>query len=132
MKSTACALIILLCLVQCNKSENNPAPTTPVLSSNILTLAEGNGGSSNFEFVFKLSSAPVSTVTVTVKSENGFAKAGEDFTAVDQQLVFQPGETEKRLSVQVVADDIREGKDDFTLVLTNPVGCTLASNRYKA
>jgi beta-glucanase (GH16 family) len=131
MKSIACVLIILLCLVQCKKSENNPAPTTPVLSSNLLTLAEGNGGTSNFEFVFKLSSAPASTVTVTVKSENGFAKSGEDFMAVDQQLVFQAGETEKRLAVQVVADDLREGKDDFTMVLTNPVGCTLQSNRYK-
>ncbi len=131
MKSTACVLLIMLCLVQCKKSENNPAPSTPVLSSALLSQAEGNGGTSNFDFVFKLSAAAKTNVTVTVKSENGFAKAGQDFTAVDQQLVFAPGETEKRLAVQVVADDVREGADDFTLVLTNAVGCTLFSNRYK-
>ena len=131
MKSTACILLILLAFLQCSKSENNPAPSTPVLSSNLLTQAEGNGGTSSFEFIFRLSSAPKSTVTVSVKSENGFAKAGQDYTAVDQQLVFQSGETEKRIAVQVVADDVREGNDDFTLVLSNASGCTLASDRYK-
>jgi len=50
---------------------------------------------------------------------------------VDQQLVFQPGETEKRIAVQVIADDIREGKDDFYLALSNPIGCTIGSLRYK-
>ena len=131
MKSTACFILILLAFLQCSKSENKPAAVTPVLSSSPVSQAEGNGGTSVFEFVFRLSSSPVSTVSVTVKSENGFAKAGEDYTAVDQQLVFQPGETEKRISVQVIADDIREGKDDFYLALTNPVGCILGSPRYK-
>ena len=131
MKSNVFILLILLAFLQCSKSENNPAPTTPVLSSSLLTQAEGNGGTSSFEFIFRLSPAPKSTVTVTVKSENGFAKAGQDFTAVDQQLVFQSGETEKRIAVQVVADDMREGNDDFTLVLSNASGCSLASDRYK-
>jgi beta-glucanase (GH16 family) len=131
MKSNVFILLILLTFLQCSKSENNPAPTTPVLSSSLLTQAEGNGGTSSFEFIFRLSPAPKSTVSVTVKSENGFAKAGQDFTAVDQQLVFQSGETEKRIAVQVVADDVREGNDDFTLVLSNPTGCTLVSDRYK-
>jgi beta-glucanase (GH16 family) len=131
MKSTACFILILLAFLQCSKSENKPAAVTPVLSSSLVSQAEGNGGTSVFEFVFRLSSSPVSMVTVTVKSEDGFAKAVLDYTAVDQQLVFQPGETEKRIAVQVIADDIREGKDDFYLALTNPVGCTLGSSRYK-
>ena len=131
MKSTACFILLLLAFLQCSKSENKPAAVTPVISSSLVSQAEGNTGTSSFEFVFHLSSAPVTTVTVTVKSEDGFAKAGQDYTAVDQQLVFQPGETEKRIAVQVVADDIREGKDDFYLALTNPVGCILGSPRYK-
>lgn len=131
MKSTAFFLLLLLCFVQCKKSGSDPSATTPLLSSSQLTQAEGNGGTSSFSFVFRLSAAAATTVTVNVKTEDGFAKASQDFTAVDQQIVFQPGETEKTLTVQVVADDVREGKDDFTIVLTNAVGCLLMKERYK-
>jgi len=68
MKSTACFILILLAFLQCSKSENKPAAVTPVISSSLVSQAEGNAGISSFEFVFRLSSAPVTTVTVTVKS----------------------------------------------------------------
>jgi beta-glucanase (GH16 family) len=131
MKLSAFIVIILLCFVQCKKSDSNSKPVVPVLSSSLITKSEGNGGTTSFEFIFTLSTATTQSVTITVKSVDGFAKVVEDYKAVDQQLIFNAGETEKRLVVEVVADDIREGKDDFSLSLTNPVNCTLQSNSYK-
>ena len=130
MKSTVPALFILLCFLQCSKSENKPPASIPVLSSSLLTKDEGNGGTTAFEFIFRLSAASTSQVSVNIKSSDGFAKNGEDYVAVDQQLIFNPGETEKKVSVQVVADDLREGKDDFRLLLTNAIGCTPGSPSY--
>jgi hypothetical protein len=90
-----------------------------VLSSSSLIKDEGNGGTTAFDFVFTLSAASTTQVSINIKSSDGFAKNGEDYVAIDQKLIFNPGETEKKVSVQVVADDNREGKDDFRLVLTN-------------
>jgi len=130
MKSTVPALLILICFAQCSKSDNKPPASTPVLSSSLLTKDEGNGGTTAFEFIFKLSAASTSQVSVNVKTSDGFAKTGEDYVALDQQLIFAPGETEKKVTVQVVADDLKEGKDDFKLVLTNASGCTPGSPSY--
>jgi Glycosyl hydrolases family 16/Calx-beta domain len=128
MKSLSLILFVLLFLVQCKKSETAPVP---VLSSSLISQAEGNGGTSSFIFNFSLSVASSETVTVTVKTVEGSAKAGEDFTAVDQLLEFKPGETTKQLTVVVVADDIREGRDDFSITLTNAKGCTLQASSYQ-
>ena len=118
----------LLLTAACKKGgsggENNPAK--PSVSVSNITLAEGNTGTTNFQFAVKLSSASSQTVTVTYSTVEGTAKSGEDFTAVTNQAVtFQPNETAKTVIITVVADDIRESDETFTLMLTGAVNATI-------
>ncbi|MBL7743571.1 MAG: family 16 glycosylhydrolase, partial [Chitinophagaceae bacterium] len=91
-----------------------------------VTQAEGNSGTSSFLFTVKLSNATSKQVTVTYSTAEGSAKNTEDFTAVtNQSVVFQPNETEKTISINVVADNAREGDDDFSVILTGAVNANI-------
>ena len=119
----------LLAMVSCSKNSSTPTPVTPTLTATEVTAAEGNGGTSLMEFTFRLSSASTAAVSARISSGNGFAIEGEDYKKVDQVIQFAPGETSKKISVEIVADDAREGNDDFVLSLSDAVNCTIP-NRF--
>lgn len=102
--------------------------TTPNLTISDVFKPEGNSGNSNMDFVLKLSVPATKEVSVRVVTKAGFAKAGEDFTAVDQKVIFSAGESQKTVSVSIVGDDLKEGVDDFQLLLSEPVNCVIISN----
>ena len=116
----------LLCglLVACDKEK-----TTPITAANVsiddVSMNEGNGGTSNMEFTITLSTALSQEASVKVTSKDGFAKAGEDYQAVNQVVVFKAGEKTKKVSVVITADDIKEGTDEFQLQLTDAVNCNI-------
>ncbi len=59
---------------------------------------------------------------VTVRTANGTAVAGEDFSALDVQLDFAPGEWSRTVAVDILDDLIAEGVQQFTVYLTNATG----------
>ncbi|TCJ14243.1 glycosyl hydrolase family protein [Flaviaesturariibacter flavus] len=120
---------LLLLAVACNKGGSSGGDT-PAQQARIsiedLALAEGNGGSTEFAFRVLLENAPSGNVTVQYGTQDGTARSGEDFTAVSgATLTFAPGETEKRIRISVTADDIREGDDQFKVVLANASGAVI-------
>jgi beta-glucanase (GH16 family) len=136
MKLTNTILLLAIASAfSCSKSSDSGSDNTgggvPVLSSAVVTKLEGNGGTTNMEFVFRLSKPASGQVSARVRTQDGFAKEVLDYKKVDQQIVFQAGETSKTVIVEIVADDLREGQDDFLLSITDPVGCTVATNAYK-
>ncbi|MDB5200822.1 MAG: glycoside hydrolase family 16 protein [Ferruginibacter sp.] len=112
----------------CSKSGSGggSAETAPKISISDLSLMEGNGGSTPFNFVLQLDHASSQTVTVSAAPIDGTAKAGDDYVAATQTVTFQPNETQKTVSISIVADDIKEGREDFKVVLSNPVNATIA------
>lgn len=115
----------------CKKTPNEvivTPDTLPTIGIDDLSKAEGNGGTATMDFSITLSKAFTKEVSVRAATKDLFGKAGEDFTALDQKIVFAPGETKKTISVQIVADDLREGTDDFQITLSEAVNCTVISN----
>ena len=51
------------------------------------------------DFVLKPSAPATKEVSVRVTTKEGFAKAGEDFIAVDQKVIFSAGESQKTVSI---------------------------------
>jgi hypothetical protein len=89
------------------------------LSVGDTTLTEGNSGTSNANFVVRLSKASGRTVTVDYATENGSATAPADYEAKSGTLSFAPGETQKTVSVAVQGDVLDESDETFKLKLTN-------------
>ncbi|MCB1094216.1 MAG: hypothetical protein KDN22_01435 [Verrucomicrobiae bacterium] len=76
-------------------------------------------------FAVLLSEPTTHTVIVDVRTVDGSAKAGIDYEAVTQTLVFLPGETEKSVPVNVILDDLDESVEAFVLEATDVVNATM-------
>lgn len=121
------ASCLLLPFVSCKKGGNSPSNPTPQISITDLTQAEGNGGTSQFQFTLKLDRAPSSAVSLSYSTIEGTAKAGEDFVAVSSaKVTFAPNETEKVISISVVADNNKEPDEEFTVTLSAASGATFS------
>ena len=122
------AVVAAFCfLLGCKKGNNsNPVQTDPQISVNDVSIVEGNGGSTNFEFIITLDKASSKQVSVNFSTQDGTAKSGEDYTLVNTPVIFQPNETEKKVIVPVVADDLKEGDDIFTVKIESPVNATIS------
>lgn len=81
----------------------------PVVSAGDVTQAEGNTGSTTFNFPVHLSRAYDQPVTVHYATADGSATAGSDYVATAGDLTFAPGETEKIVPVTVLGDRVPEG-----------------------
>jgi len=99
------------------------AGLTVQLSSNVYSVAEGATAS----ITTTLSMTATYPVTVTYATSAGTAAAGTDFTALNSQLVFLPGEQQKVLSLVTIDNSTVNPNKTLTLALTNPVSATLGS-----
>lgn len=119
-------LVLLATMAACKKSGGGSDAPVPIVSVSSIVQAEGNGGTSSFVFTVKLSVATSKQVVVNYSTQEGSAKAGEDYTTVTNQAVtFQPNETQKTAVISVVADNMRESDDEFTLILTGATNATI-------
>lgn len=62
---------------------------------------------------------PSNTVFVDFRTEDGTAKAGEDYEKTEGTICFRPGESSKTFSVVIVDDDIFEEDEHFYVHLGN-------------
>ncbi|MFK7805434.1 MAG: Calx-beta domain-containing protein [Anaerolineae bacterium] len=70
----------------------------------------------------ELSSQYSETITVDVKTADGTALAGSDYTAVDQTLSFAAGETAKDVTISIADNESGEDDETFTVALSNITG----------
>ena len=90
------------------------------------------GKDASLDFAVTLSRAASGPVSVDYATEDGTAAAGADYTAASGTLTFAPGETAKTVSVALLDDSIDEGKETFTLKLSNPQGAFLRAMHREA
>ena len=107
----------------------SPPPTTSVLTVSPVEVLEGDAGGTPVEVKVSLSPAATSLVTVDWALESGSAMANSDFRGTSGSVSFAPGQSERVIMLEVIADTQREAIESFTVVLSNPQGATLGSSR---
>ncbi|XP_077285688.1 sodium/calcium exchanger 3 isoform X2 [Arctopsyche grandis] len=65
--------------------------------------------------------------SVDFHTEDGTAEDGSDYIGKKGTLTFEPGETEKRFTLEVIDDDVFEEDEHFYIRLSDARGVTLAS-----
>ena len=90
------------------------------------------GRDATLDFAVALSRAAAHAVSVDYATADGTAGAGADYTAASGTLTFAPGETAKTVAVAILDDAIDEGKEKFTLRLSNPQGAYLRNMHREA
>jgi len=92
--------------------------TPPETATVPLQVAEGQGT----WFLVQLTIAATEQATVDFFTRDGSAVAGLDYIPTSGALVLAEGERWVSIFVQTLADNLTEGSEDFSLVLTSPHG----------
>lgn len=133
MKNIQVGLVILTTVLfaNCSKSGSTPQPpaaTQPRVSINDIIKPEGNGGTTAFVFDVTLDKPSSQSISVNYSVRDASALVNEDYTHNVQTLTFAANETQKTITVNVVADDRKETDEEFTVMLMNALNAVI----YKA
>ena len=99
----------------------------PTISINDVSVAEGNSGQTTATFTVSLSHASTKTISMKMKTNNGTAKADEDYVKnLDKTVTISPLSGSATVGVQVLGDTKIEPNETFFVDLSKPVNATFA------
>ncbi|MDJ0518425.1 MAG: Calx-beta domain-containing protein [Trichodesmium sp. MO_231.B1] len=87
-----------------------------------VSQAEGNSGTTAFEFTVTRSGDTSGATTVDFITADGTAVAGSDYAANSGTLNFAAGERSQTITVNVTGDTDAESDETFSVELSNPSG----------
>ena len=94
-----------------------------------MSLAEGNSGTTPFNFTVSLSAAASFPVTVKYATADGTATA-PDYTAhASARLTFAAGQTSKTVTVNVKGDTTIEPDETFFVNLSSPTNAVITDSQ---
>lgn len=129
--NTLIILMSALLISSCAKEEEKP-PVIPNLLFSDIKVVEGDAAGKKAIITIDLSEATTAAVGMRWSTEDGTAKAGEDYEAVTgQELTFTPGELYRTIEINVVSDDILEFHEWFSIKLTDITNATVVSPTIK-
>lgn len=116
-------------------AQDNAAATSfgigPILRASAAPVVEGNEGETVLAVKLSLSPKARTSVAVDYMTVDGTAKVGSDYRRAKGRQVFKPGETEKTIEIPVIADDIAEDDESFSLRLHVAEGATLEASEIE-
>ena len=100
----------------------------------VLTIEDQRASEDAAEMVFTvlLNVQSSEEVRVSYETSNGTAEAGTDYKATQGILRFAALEMRQTFSVPIIDDDLDEGDETFTVVLSAPVNATLSTDNARA
>ncbi len=87
-----------------------------------------NENESQAALTLKLSNVCQADTAVSLKTASGTAMQDEDYTEVDTLVTIPAGQTAATVNVPLSDDDMYEGSEAFTAVLTSPLGAVLGAD----
>ena len=93
---------------------------SPQLSVADASVAEGDDGTSNLEFVISLNQVAVEEVTVDYLSDNISASSVTDYSTVSGTATIAAGQQQVVVSVPIKGDTTVEADETLSLTLSNP------------
>jgi hypothetical protein len=104
---------------------NDDAP--PLVNITDGLLLEGDAGRGALTFTVSLTEASGLPATVQFASAEGTALIESDYTLTPGALIFEPGETTKTISVDVLGDTSIEDHENFSVILQVANGATIGA-----
>ena len=101
----------------------------PSLWINDVTTGEGQSGTIPANFTVSLSSPSEQTVSVGFATADGSGHAPDDYVATGGNVVFNPGQTTKTVTVQVRGDLLDEIDENYLVNLSGPVNATIGDGQ---
>jgi hypothetical protein len=83
---------------------------------------EGNSGTFTHHFLISIATALTADVTVDYVTRSGSASADSDFVSTSGTATISAGQRYTLIPVKIIGDTLIEADEDFSLVLSNPIG----------
>ena len=103
--------------------DNEATPSVSFVSS-AYTVTEN---SASVQMAVSLNLASAQNITVDYMTTAGEAKAGEEYAPITGTLTFEPGDTEKTITVPILDDGLDEDSETFIVSLANAANATLGA-----
>ena len=104
----------------------------PTISVPPVTVLEGNAYTNTTTFSLTLSAASVESISVDFFTSDGTALAGADYFATNGTITFDPGVTNRTLTITITSDILPEPDKVFYLNLTNAINASIAATPISA
>jgi hypothetical protein len=91
----------------------------PTISISDVTLAEGDSGTTAFNFTVTLSNPSQGTITVDFQTQDDTATQPSDYTSNSGTVTFDPDDTQETITVMVNRDTMFEPNETFFVNLSN-------------
>ena len=97
-----------------------------IYSNELITISgasarEGNAGTTIIEAELKIGEPSSGPIQVTVRSIDGTATVQDnDYIPVNRIVTFEPGQTVKKVTAQIIGDSVAEENETFLLALFDP------------
>jgi len=85
---------------------------------------EGNSGTFSHHFLISIATPLTFDVTVDYATRSGSATAESDFISTSGTATISAGQRYTLIPVEIIGDTVVESDEDFSLVLSNPIGAT--------
>ena len=127
-------LFVLVFIDACSKgSGGSSTPTPPAAVLPIATISdvsnERTSTNLKYQFTVTLDKVSTSAVTISYTTADGTAVANTDFKPVSGTLSIPANTSSATIEVEVVGDSVRKSNQTFSVQLSNPSNCSLASNK---
>lgn len=107
-------------------NDDTVAGTPPQISVSDATVIEGDNGNKSVDFTVSLSASATAPVTFDVRTSNGTAAAGFDYTELNLASQSIPaGQTSASFTVNITPDSTVEANETFTFNLNNVSGASV-------
>ena len=100
----------------------------PLVFINDIIVREGDNGFKNAVFTVWLKGKSANTVSIHYKTIEGTATAPEDYMSKSGTITFAPNCLVQTVTVKVRGDRVKEHKEKFRLLLSDPVNAILRNN----
>ncbi|MEL6720538.1 MAG: Calx-beta domain-containing protein, partial [Bacteroidota bacterium] len=122
-------LSTLFLIISCNEQVTDAPKVLPKLSINNSSLPEGDEENPVVELTVQLTGDYEGGVSVNYKTLTESAFRGLDFEYQQGTLEFVAPETEKIISIEIIADQIKEASEEFIVALSNAEGAEIERAR---
>jgi hypothetical protein len=126
-------LFTLLLIESCSKGSGSSTPTPPSAALPVASISDlsNERTSTNLKFQFNITLDKVSTsaISISYTTADGTAFANADYKPTSGTLTIPANSSSGTIEVEVVGDSTRKANQTFSVQLSNPTNCTIATNK---
>jgi hypothetical protein len=133
IRSIIYLLFTLVLMESCSKGSGSSTPTPTAVALPIASISDASnertGNNLKFQFSITLDKVSTSAISLSYTTVDVTALANKDYKPVSGTLNIPANTNSGTIEVEVIGDSTRKANQTFSVQLSNPTNCTIATNK---